>query len=127
MSSPPRTPHGSPRVIICDYNALLHSVTGLLRMSGCAVFQAYDGQAVQQLCQYMPEIDLLILNTEGTGMDTPTLVRDVRKIHPGLPVLHIGKAALAGMPDDVPNLLETFTPSELLETVDGLLHPVTVT
>jgi hypothetical protein len=31
------------RIVICDYNALLLSVTGLLRMSGYAVFQAQDG------------------------------------------------------------------------------------
>ena len=37
------------RIIICDYNALLNSVTGLLRMSGYAVFQAYDGLAAEEL------------------------------------------------------------------------------
>ena len=122
MSSPPRTPTGAPRVIICDYNALLHSVTGLLRMHGYAVFQAYDRQAALQLCQFLPDIDLLILNTEGTGMNTAKVVADVRNTHPALPVLHIGKGALPGMPDDVPNLLETFTPNELMETVDGLIR-----
>src|SRR5690349_12575028 len=33
------------RIVICDYNALLLSVTGLLRMSDYAVFQAHDGWA----------------------------------------------------------------------------------
>jgi CheY-like chemotaxis protein len=31
------------RIVICDYNALLLSVTGLLRMSSYSVFQAHDG------------------------------------------------------------------------------------
>ena len=122
LSAPPKTPYGAPRVIICDYNALLHSVTGLLRMSGLAVFQAYDGEAARQLCQYMPEIDLLILNTEGTGTDTAALVRDVRDIHPGLPVLHIGRVPLADMPADVPHLPESFTPGRLLTAVDELIQ-----
>jgi response regulator RpfG family c-di-GMP phosphodiesterase len=121
MSSPPATPHGGPRVVICDYNALLQSVTGLLRMSGYHVFQAYDGQAAQELCAYMPEVDLLVLNTEGTGMDTPELVHLVRRIHPGLPVLHIGKAPIPGMPDDVLNLTDSFGADQLLEAVRTLV------
>lgn len=68
MHSPPATPEGARRIIICDYNALLHSVTGLLRMSGYCVFQAYDGQAAAELCRELPKIDLLVLNTEGTGL-----------------------------------------------------------
>lgn len=91
-------------------------------MSGYAVFQAYDGDAAAQLCRYMPDIDLLILNTEGTGVNTPALVRDVRRIHPGLPVLHIGLHPLPGMAEDVPNLPDTFTADELLTTVRGLIR-----
>jgi response regulator RpfG family c-di-GMP phosphodiesterase len=121
MSSPPATPHGGPRVIICDYNALLQSVTGLLRMSGYHVFQAYDGQAAQELCAYMPEVDLLVLNTEGTGMNTPELVHSVRKIHPGLAVLHIGKAPIPGMPDDVLDLTDSFGADQLLAAVRTLV------
>ena len=122
MSSfPPATPQGAPRVVICDYNALLQSVTGLLRMSGYAVFQAYDGLAALELCQELPDIGLLVLNTDGTGLDTPKLVRDIRALKPGLPVLHIGARAIPGMPADVPNLLDTFDVKELLETVGELL------
>jgi hypothetical protein len=47
---------------------LLLSVTGLLRMSGYSVFQAHDGWAAQELCVLLPDIDLLVLNTYGTGM-----------------------------------------------------------
>ncbi len=121
MSSPPATPHGGARVIVCDYNSLLQSVTGLLRMSGYHVLQAYDGQAAQELCVYMPKIDLLVLNTEGTGMDTPELVSLVRKIHPGLPVLHIGKAPIPGMPDDVLDLPDSFGAEQLLTAVRTLV------
>ena len=54
MSAPPRTPPGAKRVVICDYNTLLQSVTALLRMSGYAVFQAYDGEAASDICRFMP-------------------------------------------------------------------------
>jgi DNA-binding response OmpR family regulator len=121
MSAPPRTPHGAARVIVCDYNSLLQSITGLLRMSGFAVFQAYNGQAAEELCRYLPYIDLLVLNTEGTGTDSAGLVRTVRQTHPGLPVLHIGHERIPGMPANVANLPETFSLDELLATVRTLV------
>jgi DNA-binding response OmpR family regulator len=109
------------RIVICDYNALLLSVTGLLRMTGYCVFQAYDALAARELCLQLPNISLLVLNTTGTGTATPTLVRDIRKNHPDLPVLHIGTSALDGMPSDVPTLAESFTAAELLTAVEALL------
>lgn len=122
MSSPLSPPSRQGiRVVICDYHALLVSVTGLLRMSGYAVFQAYDGAAAQELCHELPDIKLLILNTEGTGMDLPTLVGSVREDNPGLSVLHIGATHPANMPADVPTLPESFSADELLATVNGLV------
>ena len=117
MSFPKATPSGATRVIICDYNSLLQSVTGLLRMSGYCVFQAYNGQAAVELCAELHGIGLLVLNTEGTGMDTPALVRSIRQTSPGLAVLHIGTAPIPGMPSDVVHLAESFTAEQLLETV----------
>jgi DNA-binding response OmpR family regulator len=110
-----------PRIVICDYNLLLLAVTGLLRMSGYSVFQAYDAPAARELCRALPNIALLILNTTGTGTDSPTLVRDIREQLPDLPVLHIGPTELVGMPADVPTLTESFTPDQLLWAVDALL------
>lgn len=116
-----RAPFYGLRIVICDYNALLISVTGLLRMSGYCVFQAYDAHAARELCRELPNISLLILNTVGAGTDTPSLVREIRTHHPGLPVLHIGSSPLEGMPADVPTLAETFTADQLLATVATLL------
>ena len=109
------------RIVICDYNALLLSVTGLLRMSGFVVFQAYDARAALELCAELPNIELLILNTTGTGTDSPTLVRLLREEHPDLPVLHIGPSALEGMPANVPTLQESFSAEELLAAVRAQL------
>ena len=125
MSSPPYRPGSSAgrRVVICDYTALLLSVTGLLRMAGYCVFQAYDGSAAAELCRELPNIGLLILNTTGTGIDLGELIEEVRETVPGLPVLHIGSSTPLGIPADVPTIDEDFTPDELLLTVGSLIAP----
>ena len=109
------------RIIICDYNQLLQSVTGLLRMSGYRVYQAYDAEAVEELCVQLDGIDLLILNTFGTGVDLARLVQHVRAASPELPVLHIGDETPEGLPADVPTLPEKFTSDRLLMTVAALV------
>ena len=111
------------RIVICDYNALLLSVTGLLRMSDYAVFQAHDGYAAQELCTLLPNIELLILNTYGTGLDVGELCENVRTHKPGLPILHIGSTIPDGLPADVPTLAEDFTAESLLLTVRALVGP----
>ena len=112
------------RIVICDYNALLQSVTGLLRMSRYCVFQAHDGLAAQELCIELPEISLLVLNTYGTGIDVGDLIRGARAARPSLPVLHIGLAIPVGLPPDVPTLPEPFTPDEFLCAVQALMPAV---
>jgi hypothetical protein len=110
------------RIVICDYNALLLSVTGLLRMSRYCVFQAHDGLAAKELCIQLPSIALLILNTYGTGIDVGDLVRQIRAAKPSLAVLHIGSSVPDGLPADVPTLEEVFTPDHLLMTVATLIE-----
>lgn len=90
-------------------------------MSGYAVFQAYNGEAAQELCRELPDIGLLVLNTEGTGMDLPILIQSVRETTPGLPVLHIGSAHPANMPLTVKTIPESFTSDQLLAAVRDLL------
>jgi CheY-like chemotaxis protein len=111
------------RIVICDYNALLLSVTGLLRISDYAVFQAHDGYAAQELCTLLPNIELLILNTYRTGIDVGELCENVRTHKRGLPILHIGSTIPEGLPDDVPTLAEDFTAESLLLTVRALVEP----
>ena len=90
-------------------------------MNGYTVFQAYDAYAARELCGQLDNIEMLILNTTGTGTDSADLVRAIRVEAPGMPVLHIGNAQLDGMPDDVPTLAESFTSDLLLKTVADLL------
>jgi response regulator RpfG family c-di-GMP phosphodiesterase len=110
------------RIVICDYNALLLSVTGLLRMGNYCVFQAHDGLAAEELCGRMPKISLLVLNTYGTGVDVGDLVRRVRLASPGIQILHIGSTIPNGLPEDVLTISEVFTPEFLLNTVSTLIE-----
>src|SRR3954451_15151266 len=110
------------RIVICDYNALLLSVTRLLRMSPYCVFQAHNGSAAEELCVELPKISLLVLNTYGTGVEVGGLIRRVRIAKPGMPVLHIGFTIPEGLPADVPTLAETFTPEQLLLAVSALME-----
>jgi hypothetical protein len=110
------------RIVICDYNALLLSVTGLLRMSNYCVFQAHDGLAAEELCARMPAISLLVLNTFGTGIDVGGLVRRARLANPQLQILHIGSSIPDGLPEDVPTIPERFTSEFLLSTVSALIE-----
>ena len=113
--------HRGGRIVICDYNQLLQSVTGLLRMSGFNVFQAYDGLAAEELCAQLDHIELLVLNTLGTGLDLASLISNVRTRHPGMPVLHIGSSVPDGLPADVPTLSEDFDADALLLAVEALI------
>lgn len=110
------------RIVICDYNALLLSVTGLLRMDNYCVFQAHDGLAAEELCGRMPKIALLVLNTYGTGIDVGGLVRRVRQASPGIRILHIGSTIPPGLPDDVLTIPEVFSAGFLLNTVSKLIE-----
>ncbi len=120
LHRPVPSPEGR-RIVICDYNALLLSVTGLLRMSGYSVFQAHDGWAAQELCVLLPDIELLVVNTHGTGINVGELCRNVRTSKRGLPILHIGSNTPVGLPGDVPTLAEDFNAETLLSTVEGLI------
>jgi hypothetical protein len=71
----------------------------------------------------LPEIELLVLNTYGTGINVGELCRNVRSSKRGLPILHIGSTVPDGLPDDVPTLSENFTADGLLMTVGALMQP----
>ena len=90
-------------------------------MSDFAVFQAYDGRAAEELCIELPNIELLVLNTMGSGYDLGDLVRRVREHRADLPVLHIGNSVPEGLPADVPTLGEDFSADSLLLAVNSLI------
>jgi DNA-binding response OmpR family regulator len=114
---------GGYRIIVCDYTSLLQSVSGVLRMAGYRVFQAYDALAVEELCVELTDIKLLIIDTFGSGPETGELIRRVRSRTPDMPILHIGKQTPAGLPADVLTLAEDFTATSVLTAVKALIRP----
>jgi DNA-binding response OmpR family regulator len=113
------------RIVICDYNALLLSISGVLRMSGYSVFQAHDSAATEELCLTLPDIGLLIVNTAPTYASTLEVVRVVRAARPSFPILHIGTRSVPDNLDDIPTLSAPFTPDRLLDVVDELFATAT--
>jgi CheY-like chemotaxis protein len=124
MSSPrPLPPHHAPRIVICDSDPLLRSVTGVLRVNGYDVFQALDGYAAEELCGALPNVKLLAVNAYRTGIGVGELCRRIRAAKPGLPILHIGSSLPDSLPVYVSTLPEIFTPERLLQTVEKLIDP----
>jgi DNA-binding response OmpR family regulator len=113
------------RVVICDYNVLLLSVTGVLRKGGYCVFEAHDSAAAEELCLTLPDIGLLIVNTAPTYASTLEVIRTVRAAKPAFPILHIGTRSAQDAPDDVPTLSAPFSPEGLLVVVDELFATAT--
>ena len=112
------------RIIVTDDNpAKLYHLTQTLRDAGHCVFAAYDGAAALELVVQLPNIDILITNTRLGIVDGATLMREVRKLRPDLPILHVSHdAAESGItPPGVPTLNEPFTPNQLLLVVGSLL------
>lgn len=106
------------RIVICDYNALLLSVTGVLRLNGYRVFQAQDSAATEELCLTLPDIGLLILNTNQGYVSTLEVIHAVRAAKPDFPILHIGTRKAEDIPEDVLLLSAPFTANHLLSVVD---------
>jgi hypothetical protein len=110
-----------PRIVICDFNAFLHSVAGLLRMSGYAVFQAHDGFAALELCASLPDIRLLVVTQSSKGPNLGDLCRQARVDTPNLAILHLGQP-VGDLPADVPTLSEVLFPGCLSLTVEALMY-----
>ena len=123
MAVPPR-PRDGWRIIVTDTKpAMIRTLTATLRAAGQCVFAASDGEAALELFVQLPDIDLLITNTQLGAVHGPELVRRVRMIRPDLPILHVLRAGDpdSDMPLDVLTLREPFTPNQLLLKVGSLL------
>ena len=110
------------RIVATDDDPkLLAKVTYALRDAGHIVFAAYNGFVAHQLATTAPEPDLLITNTRIHGMTAAELIRQVRAIRPGLPILHIGDP-LPAEAGEIPTLREPVTSQALLEAVAALVE-----
>jgi CheY-like chemotaxis protein len=112
------------RIIATDDNtSKLTALTQTLRDAGHCVFAAYDGHSALELVVQLPNVDLLITNTRLGIVDGPELMRRVREMKPGLPILHVvhGNDPEGDTPPGVPTLREPFTPNQLLLVIGSLL------
>jgi DNA-binding response OmpR family regulator len=109
------------RIVVVDSNPILVSATGVLRMAGYCVFQAYNGQAARELCMTLPDIGLLVLNTHVDGMEDYELFTEARTPGVNLPILHIDSQRSEHVPNDIPTLIHPFTTEQLLAAVEALL------
>jgi response regulator RpfG family c-di-GMP phosphodiesterase len=119
---PSLPPRASERIVVVDSNPILVSVTGVLRMAGYCVFQAYNGQAAKELCITLPDIALLVLNTHVDGMADYALFTEARASGTQLPILHIDSHRSEHVPSDIPTLIHPFTTEQLLSAVEKLLE-----
>jgi DNA-binding response OmpR family regulator len=106
------------RIVICDYNALLQSVTSVLRTNGYCVFQAQDSATAEELCLTLPDIGLLILNTNQGYVSTLEVIHTVRAAREDFPILHIGTRRAEDVPENILLLSAPFTTEHLLGVVD---------
>lgn len=90
-------------------------------MAGYCVFQAYNGQAAEELCRTLPNIGLLVLNTHVDGMDGNRLFSAARANRADLPILHIDTHRGPSIPADIPTLTQPFTSEQLLACVEDAL------
>ena len=116
----------SPRIVVGDDSpALLATTTQILREAGYTVYATYNGFSTAQAATFIAELDLLITNTRLVDLTAAQLIPSVRRQKPDLPILHIGEPLPAVDPElaNVPTLREPFTPTELRQAVEKLLHP----
>lgn len=90
-------------------------------MAGYCVFQAYNGQAAQELCRTLPEIGLLVLNTHVDGLNGHDLFRAADADGHDLPILHIDSQRSPDLSEYVLTLTHPFTTEQLLAAVGDRL------
>ncbi len=120
----PEVNHGrSLKILLVDDHEEVRGTTAaLLGELGHAVTEAANGPAaIAALKTHTEGWDLLISDYAMPVLSGTDLVRELRKVHPGLPSIIItGYAegeAVDGRPDDVMVLSKPFTPAKLSEAI----------
>jgi len=128
MSSPTPARLAGRHILVADEDpAVVAFVIQTLRSDGHAVFHAYDGRSAVELVYALHGCDLVISNTKVDGLPGIDLIRQLRRDHPGQPIMYLANigrstpAIEAQLPPDVPILREPFTAEELRAMVGDLL------
>lgn len=113
-------------LLVDDEDAVRAIVARLLTANGYRVIVARHAEEALTLWEaHETEIVAVISDVRMPGTDGVSLVRDLRRRRPGLPVLLVSgfldEQMKADMPRDAATIRKPFTRSELLEAVDRLL------
>ena len=125
--SPPATGNAGPMVLLVDDDAEVASVTQqCLRFAGYRVRRAESGLAALGMLHDGLRIDLLLADLAMPGMSGVQLAAEVRRLHPGMPVLLAtgysgGEMGQGGAAHDLPVLDKPFKAAQLLAAVARLL------
>jgi DNA-binding response OmpR family regulator len=102
-----------------------------IRDAGHSVVEAEDGLSALNLAQNTSKpFDLVVTNSTLPQLSGRELIRRLRELHPGLPIIHLtgharGKRlGYEGLPPDVPTLYKPLHMDELVQEVGGLLAGV---
>lgn len=122
----PRVDPNGAILLVDDEDAVRAIVARLLTANGYRVIVARHAEEALSLWNtHAAEIVAVISDVRMPGTDGVSLVRDLRRRRPGLPVLLISgfldEQMKADMPRDAATIRKPFTRSELLEAVDRLL------
>ena len=119
-------PQGDGAILVCDDNtAVLEYVCDALRTKGYQVLPAMNGRTAISLLGENESIRLLIVDFLMPEMNGAAVAREVRTLHPRLPILLITgnadpEATRSDLPD-VPVLRKPFDREQLATRVAELL------
>jgi two-component system cell cycle sensor histidine kinase/response regulator CckA len=120
---------GSGTILLVEDEAMVRAVAErALTRHGYTVLTAENGEAALEILEQGARVDLMISDVVMPTMDGPTTAREVRKMHPDLPILFISGYAEEQLRksidlDRVAFLAKPFSVQKLAEAARDALQP----
>jgi DNA-binding response OmpR family regulator len=110
-------------LVVDDEPAVRAMVARALREEGYEVVGVGDGQAGLTAAETADvSYDLVVTNSYMPHLSGEQLIAELRRLYPGLPILHLDDLSRPSeLPDDIPNLTKPFSLDRLIQAVRGLL------
>jgi CheY-like chemotaxis protein len=109
-------------LLVDDEDLVRMSTAEMLADLGFAVIEAGSAEDALQVVQAGTAVDILVTDHLMPGMSGAQLVREVRALRPGLPVLIVsGYAEVDGLAPDLPRLVKPFRAAELVDRVAAIM------
>lgn len=130
VSAPPPTGHGECVLVVDDELAIVNAARSVLEANGYRVLLANNAtEALVLYTEHSQEVALVLTDIMMPGMNGVLLLRTLRKINPGVPVIASTGLCNQAQLDTLKLLgVETvlhkpYNSNTLLRTIDGVLHP----